>query len=105
MEDHIDLAIEQALAGKPRASEIADMVGALERRREALVRDRSAAGDDAARREWDRKIREVDRQIATLREEKAITEFVEASVRATALRSRPETDAADGDVDDYEEPM
>jgi len=92
MSDEVEDAIDEVLQGKPRASELAEMVAALEVRRETFLRERDAASDAAGRKEWTARLREVDRQIDLLRQEQAITEFVENSVRVTANRPRLDMD-------------
>lgn len=92
MQDETERAIDEVLEGKPRSEEIAEMVAALEERRRTFMRERDAAADEARRKEWEARIREVERQIATLREEQAITGFVEDSVRVTVNRPRADTD-------------
>jgi hypothetical protein len=87
--EEVEQAIEEVLAGKPRADELAEMIAALEVRRATFERERAGAPDDARRKEWTQRLKEVDKQIGLLREEQAITDFVERSVRATANRPRP----------------
>jgi len=87
--DQTDQIIEEFLDGKPRARELARMIDALESRRAALVRERESTRDPARLRQWDARLREVDRQIAVLREELAITGFVEDSIRVAVNRPRP----------------
>jgi hypothetical protein len=89
MSDETERAIEETLEGKPRASKLAEMVSALQVRRAAFQRELDLATEDAGKKEWATRIREVDRQIATLKQEQAITEFVENSVRVTVNRPRP----------------
>lgn len=89
MNDRAEQAIEEALEGKPRASEFADMIDALEVRRSTFERERTLATSDEQRKTWNQRLREVDRQINLLREEMAITDFVERSVRAASTRPRP----------------
>lgn len=86
--DYAERAVDEALAGDPRADELAEMIAALEVRRATLMRERDAAATEAARKEWMARIREAEKQIALLRQEQAITQFVERSVRAAATRPR-----------------
>lgn len=90
--DETQDAIDQALEGNPRATELAEMVAALEVRRDTFSRERDAAADEPARREWSQRLREVDKQLDILRQEMAITEFVERSVRVTVNRPRLDID-------------
>jgi hypothetical protein len=83
----VEQAIEEALDGKPRADELAEMVAALQVRRATFEREREGAIDEARRKEWTSRIKEADKQIALLRQEQAITDFVERSVRVAANRA------------------
>jgi hypothetical protein len=86
--NHTEEAIEEFLEDSPRAAELAAMIAALEVRRETFKREFKAAPDEARKKEWTAKLREVDKQIKVLREELAITGFVEDSIRVTVNRSR-----------------
>jgi len=90
MHDEIEQAIDEVLEGRPRSRELAEMIAALEARRETFQRERDAATDEASRREWAARLREAEKQIEILREEQAITEFVENSVRVTLSRAQLE---------------
>src|SRR5579862_8899644 len=92
MRDEVEAAIGEVLAGKPRARELAEMGAALEVRRQTFLRERDTAADEARRKEWAARVREVDRQVEILRQEMAITEFVENSVRGAANRPRQDAD-------------
>ena len=87
--DDVEQAIEEILEGKPRAEELAEMIAALEERRATFQREHDDATDEARRKERAARLKEVDKQIALLREEQAITDFVERSVRVAANRPRP----------------
>ena len=80
VDDELQAALDAALDGKPSSEEIGLMVAALQDRRATFQREHDAAaeGDRSA---WAAKLREVDGQIAVLRQERAITQFVENSVR------------------------
>src|SRR5207302_6113293 len=95
MNDETEEAIEEFLEGKPRAQELAEMVEALEMRRQSFTRERDTAPSDAKRKEWAARLREVETQIRALREEQAITGFVETSIRSAMKRQRVDVD------DDY----
>jgi hypothetical protein len=86
-EEEIENAIDEALAGRPRAQDLAEMIAALQLRRETFLREREAASTPQQKLEWERRLREVEQQIAILRQEQAITEFVEDSVRATVMHA------------------
>jgi hypothetical protein len=88
MDDDTEKAIDEALNGKPRSSELAQMIGALEMRRETFERELQTSDTDEQRKIWTQKMKETDRQIRLLREEMAITDFVERSVRSAATRPR-----------------
>lgn len=89
LDDETNRMIEEALEGRPRASVLTSMVEALVGRREMMARD---LAEDPDRSELPGKIKALDQQIQTLREELAITEFVENSVRSAARRPRPVID-------------
>src|SRR5437588_12633304 len=95
MSDETEEAIEEFLEGKPRAAELAEMIDALELRRQTFTRERASAPNDAKRKDWDSRIREAENQIRALREEQAITGFVETSIRSAMKRQRIDVD------DDY----
>ena len=90
--DPIDEAVEEALGENPREHELAQLVAALEVRRQTFERELKGAATDEARKEWETRIKEVDKQIDVLRREQAISGFVEQSVRASATRPRPVVD-------------
>ena len=92
MHEDTEKAIDEALEGKPRSGEFAEMVAALEVRRETFERERAGATTDEARKQWAQRLKEVDRQIEMLRQEMAITDFVERSVRSAISRPRPVMD-------------
>jgi len=75
--------IEEVLGEHPRARELRLMRTALEKRRAAFQRDREHAADPQEQARLDARIAEMDRQIEVLRQEEAITTFVEDSVRVT----------------------
>ncbi len=91
-QDDTEHAIDELLEGKPRANELAEMITALESRRAIFQRERESAVGEGKRREWELRLREVDKQIGVLREEQAITTFVENSVRVVANRPRLDMD-------------
>jgi hypothetical protein len=95
MQDDTEKAIDEALEGKPRSGELAEMIAALEVRRETFERERAAATTDEARKIWAQRLKEVDRQIEMLRQEMAITDFVERTVRSAMSRPRPTMDEDD----------
>lgn len=76
-----DEVIEQALGENPRAVELHQMRSALEQRRAAYARERDTAKDDKERAGLNARLAELDKQIAALRREEAISSFVENSVR------------------------
>lgn len=92
MPEEADEVIDEMLAGRPRAIDLAEMVAALESRREAFTRELASAENEVQIREWQARIREVDAQIKTLQEEQAITGFVENSIRVSVNRPRHEMD-------------
>ena len=85
--DHTEEAIDEFLEDNPRAAELAEMIAALEVRRRTFERELMAATDER-KKEWEAKLREVDKQIKVLQEERAITSFVEDSIRVTVNKSQ-----------------
>jgi hypothetical protein len=75
--------IDEFLGENPRARELRLMRAALEQRREGLLRERERTKEERERAQFQSKIKELDRQIAALKQEESITEFVENSVRVT----------------------
>jgi hypothetical protein len=88
MDDDLDGAIDEALGGGPRADEIATMVAALEQRRSLVAAERPDEAD--ARADQRRRLQDLDRQIGVLREDMAISSFVEGSVRVAVTRQQLE---------------
>jgi hypothetical protein len=97
MSEEIEQAIDEALEGKPRAAELSEMISALELRRQTFQREHDAVTSDEQRKIWLQKLKEVDRQINLLRQEMAITDFVERSVRSASMRPRIDVDSMDDD--------
>lgn len=85
-QDELDQAIDIALEGAPRAEQLTAMLDALKERRAGFVRELRNETDPARRRAIQARIAELDRQITDLSEQRAISHFVEMSVRATAAR-------------------
>lgn len=75
--------IEEALGENPRARELHLMRRALEQRLALFRRERESAADERERATLNTKINELNKQIAALRQEEAISQFVEDSVRVT----------------------
>ena len=90
--DPLDEAIDEALGENSRAAELAELIAALEVRRDTFGRELRTASTEAQREKWKSRIQEVDKQIEVLRGEQAISGFVESSVRASATRPRPVVD-------------
>jgi hypothetical protein len=78
-----DTVIDQVLDGGPRASELELMIDALRQKRRATMREADRAVTATERFKLEAKVAELDIQIRALREEAAITKFVEDSVRVT----------------------
>ena len=74
-------AVRQFIGDRPAAGELQEWRETLERRVRSLERDRARGGPDAA--SLGKEIDQLTRQLAALREEEAITRFVEDSVRVT----------------------
>ncbi len=82
--------IDEFLGENPRARELRLMRAALEQRRHVFQKERERAADERARATLNARIAELDRQITALRDEEAITTFVENSVRVTLHKPAPE---------------
>ena len=76
-------AIAEVLGENPRAQELREMRIALEQRRDGMRRERERAQERPEQTRLQAKIQELDKQIAALRQEEGITQFVESSVRVT----------------------
>lgn len=85
-QEELEKAVDIALEGAPRAEQLTAMIQTLKQRRAGLVKDLERLTDPDQARELRRQIQELDRQIATLAEQRAISHFVEMSVRVSALR-------------------
>lgn len=90
-------AVHEALGQNNSGSGLRALRLALEFRQKAVERDLAAAGADAERARLKKRIREMERQIAVLKEEEAINRFVEASVRV-ALRNTGRNNDEDMDA-------
>lgn len=87
MNDRMDDAVREFLGGAAPASELRLWREALEQR---LTRLRAEAARDPQSREALRlKIEHLEKQVHALREEEAITDFVEESVRAAVADTGP----------------
>ena len=83
-------AIDDILGENPRSRELRLMRFALEQRRHAFAKDRLQAKTDKDRAGLAAKVSELEKQIAALKQEEAITTFVEDSVRVTIHKPTPE---------------
>lgn len=75
--------IDEFLGENPRARELRLMRAALEQRQAMFQRERERSASEQERHSLNHKIAELTQQIAALRQEEAITTFVESSVRVT----------------------
>jgi phage shock protein A len=76
-----DEAVREFLGDRPGADELTEWRATLEDRLKKLQAERDKASTASAGLE--NKIRQLEKQISALRQEEAITQFVEDSVRAT----------------------
>lgn len=81
--------VDEFMAENSRARDLRIFRAALEHRRESVVKELERAKGDDAVKVVRQKLRELDRQIAALKQEETISEFVETSVRVT-LHSVPQ---------------
>ena len=78
-----ETVIDGVLGANPRASDLQLMIAALEQRRAAFKRQSERTTEASERTKLAAKLAELDTQIKALRDEEAITRFVEDSVRVT----------------------
>jgi hypothetical protein len=83
-----EAAIDSVLGDNPRASELQQLIAALDQRRAAVLREADRSVSAGERIKLEAKLAEINMQLKVLREEEAITTFVENSVRAT-IRNPP----------------
>jgi hypothetical protein len=82
--------VDEFMEGNTRARELRMMRAALEHRHEMVQRDLDRAKTDAEQVTLRSKLRELTRQIAALKQEETISEFVETSVKVTLYSNPPE---------------
>lgn len=75
--------IDEVLGENARARELRLMRAALEERRALFQREQERTNDEVENKRLNAKINELTRQIEAVRQEEAISEFVEGSVRVT----------------------
>ncbi len=75
--------IEEFFEEQPRASELRQIREALQERRLLLRNDYDTSNDPKYRASLHSKLKELSIQIAAVREEEAISSFVEGTIRAT----------------------
>ncbi len=78
-----DQVIEDVLGENPRARELRLMRTTLEQRRDGMRRERDQLQPGQEQTRLTAKIAELEKQVAVLRQEEEITQFVESSVRVT----------------------
>ncbi|MCS6777886.1 MAG: hypothetical protein RMJ43_06825 [Chloroherpetonaceae bacterium] len=81
-----EAVIEEILGEHPRARELRQMRSVLEQRKDAMTRERDRCRNAQEREALEKKLAELEQQIAILRQEEEITAFVEASVRVSLLK-------------------
>lgn len=97
-QDEVEQAVDVALEGAPRAKHLDELIETLRERRAGFQREHQTSADPQRKREIEKRIAELDKQIATLSEQRAVSHFVEMSVRVSALRT-----SDDDPLDDDEE--
>ncbi len=80
-------AVEKALGSNPSASEYRAMRSALKQRLQVLQEERARQLEIAACLRMDEKIEEMQKQLQVLRQEEAISEFVERQTRMAVRNS------------------
>ena len=79
--DDLDEAIDDALGGVPRASQLRDYVAALQIRQHRITRDLELTHESEQRDALQEKLDEINEQLHVLREEESISRFVEDAVK------------------------
>jgi hypothetical protein len=79
--DDLSNALDEALGEEPRAVELRRMTDTLRDRQNRLRVDLDAESNPQQREKIEREIAKLDEQIAVLREESDISQFIEDSVR------------------------
>ena len=95
--------IEEFLDGQPRAEMWRELREALQGRLRAALADRDSATEGTPDRTLaDKRVKELQAQVAALAQEEAVTQFVEDSVRQSLSRPARRGLSADaiGDEDD-----
>ena len=87
-----DDVIQDVLGENPRASQLRLMRSALEERRSTYRAQLEHGGSEQEIARIKSKLKPLDKQIDALRQEEAITEFVETSVKVTLTKSALEDD-------------
>ncbi len=75
--------VDEFMEGNARARELRMLRAALEHRYEMVERDLERTPTDAEQLPLRAKLRELKRQIAVLKQEEGISEFVETTVKVT----------------------
>jgi len=99
-QDELEQAIDMALEGAPRAQQLSQMIETLRERRAGLSRDLDVEQDPAKKREIQKSIAALDKEITTLTEQQAVSTVVEMSVRLRALRPASASEDETLDEDD-----
>lgn len=87
MADDLQNALEEAFEKNPRSDELKEMIAALERKRKWYLLDMPTA-EEERKKGLRGAISEMDRQIHVLKEELAITQFVEYEVKSAVLKAQ-----------------
>jgi flagellar biosynthesis regulator FlaF len=78
-----DLAIDSVLGENARSSELQELIDALAQRRRVILREAERTTNAQERIRLEARLAEMSIQLEVLRQEAAISSFVENSVRAT----------------------
>ncbi len=87
MADDLQTALEEALENNPRSDELKEMIRALKRKRKGYLLDLSTS-EEERKSSLKAAISDMDRQIHVLKEELAITQFVEYEVKSAVLKAQ-----------------
>jgi hypothetical protein len=88
-EDQDEKIVHEFLGSSAPARELSDLCDALRLRIRALREEIQRLPEGPERQDLERRVSDARRQLAVLRQEEAISQFVEESVRATLSNDSP----------------
>ena len=76
------------MQGEQSSSDLRGLLDALTTRKGGILRERERASTEALYNDWTSRLDQVEQQVVAIKQELAISSFVEASVRVSASRPR-----------------